>query len=284
MKNLILIISCLILIGIGSIIYSYSRKNSTYDGLTIEPIPITATQNTKQAINLSNYSKITYPKENISISSNSLFNKNYVNTLYSLEKYINKSSDGTFCILSNIDYYSIVNNKKYYVIYKSSIPGINYFDAGTMPSAIDQNYSGVSNPIYMDVSGDTISRQQFLNGNKSFHVSNLTNQEIYDQIYKLALEYKYAPITPENYESINNAHSSNDFKLNSLDYNSNDLIINPNITVMHNDQVFYQASYVKNEPFYISITGNVYVSKEDSLASIFNVPISQNKAEPTGNL
>lgn len=288
MKNLILIISILVLIGLSSAAYVYSKKNTTHNNLAFESIPITVTKNSNSKLNFKNCVKncaqTNSKNSNTTFSPDSLFTESYVNTLYLLEQHNGSSLSGNIAILSNINYYSIVNGEKYYVVYQSIIPAINYFDTGNLPIASSGNYSGVSNPIYMNATGNTISRQQFLNGQKSFHVSNLTSQEIYNQIYRLALEYKYGPITPSNYKNINNARNSNNFNLNGLTYKSNNLIVDTNVSVIINGQTFYQVSYIKNQPFYISITGNVYVPQESTLASIFNVPISNNQAEPTGTL
>lgn len=173
----------------------------------------------------------------------------------------------------NLDYYSIVNGQKYYAIYQNTLNGTNWYMAGTAPFQHDGNYSNVQFLGYFDASGQKISKLQFMNGNKSFDInntSNLSNTEIQNMLRKIAIIYVECFGFDKSYITINTNELT--------DYNGN-ISININNTKEIDGQTYYEVEFVSGEPFYISLSGNIYVAQEHYLAKIFNMIPAESNAQ-----
>lgn len=204
------------------------------------------------------------------VSSN--FTNDQLNTIYNIcksESYFFGSGSATLII--NPDYYSIVNGEKYYAIFNNTIPETNYFMAGVPPFPNKSDNFSQENFIgFMNKYGNKISFNEFLNGQVSFNPNtpnNLTSNDISNMLRKIAITYA---------DSTCISGTNNNILNNNLNNFTKNITINLSNTKIINGETYYEVEYEPNEPFYISLTGRIYVAQEHYLAPIFPVPSATN--------
>lgn len=212
--------------------------------------------------------------QNLNVSPD--FTQEEINTLNNLgnSQKIDMGA-GTTSPVINLNYYSIVNGKKYYMEYKNEIPYITY-SPDNNPRVVtpnnNGNYSWVSFQGYVDANGQTINQSEFLNGKLSFNLnnpSNLTNQDKINMIKKIAAMYfnygGYGNSFTVSKQCLENGVGNNNISMDNMKVNLNN-------TINVDGQLFYALEVEPNEPFYISLTGLVYINQEHYLSKSFNIP------------
>lgn len=200
------------------------------------------------------------------------FTNDELNTIYNIcksESYFFGSGSATLII--NPNYYSIVNGEKYYAIFNNIIPETNYFMAGVPPFPNKSGNFSCENFVgFMNEYGNKISFNAFLNGQVSFNPNNpnnLTSNDISNMLRKIAITYA---------DSICISGTNNNILNNNLNNFTKNITINLSNTKIINGETYYEVEYEPNEPFYISLTGRIYVAQEHYLAPIFPVPSATN--------
>lgn len=230
--------------------------------------------NTNKTISASNLTNVSSSATNtLNISSD--FTNDQIQTLENIIKADNISPGaGTDSLVINLDYYSVVNGQKYYAVYGNTIPGTNWYMAGAGPFPTSQgNYSQVQFIAYENQYGKKISQAEFLNGQLSFNssdTSSLSKQDISNMIKKTAIMYA-------TYSGFN--QSAQQFNASELTSYNKNIMINTNNTKNINGETYYEVEYKEGQPFYISLTGKIYVSQEHYLSTIFRQVPSQTNAQ-----
>lgn len=235
-------------------------------------------QNTLQNIN--------NQTQNLNISSD--FTQDELNILTNLGNSQGIDPEaGTNSIVVNLNYYSVVDGEKYYIEYKNNIAGMNWsMYGGPQTPNKNGNYSGLEFKGYVNDKGQTISQSEFLNGELSFNINNsnnLSNQDKINMIKKIAaiyfnfggyVETKNGVVVSKNYLET----GANNQSLNGEEnINMADMSVNLNNTITRNGQTFYALELQANEPFYISLTGMIYVGQEHYLSKPFNIVSETNE-------
>lgn len=301
-----LIVLAIITFG-GSYAYATSNKNDQgpNNNGTIETQNNNSTNNSQQyssSVNSSNQSTTNNLESSSTHNSKSENNLNSTNTTNSTNSYDNNDSTNTTFTVSptftnnelnaiynickskqyiygsgapslviNPNYYSIVNGKKYYAIFNNFIPATNYFMAGVPPFPNKAgNFSCEKFLGFINENGNKISSNEFLNGQVSFNpndTNNLNPNDIRNMLKKIAITYA---------DSTAISGTNNSILDNNLNNFNKNLTINLDNTKTINGEIYYEVEYEPNEPFYISLTGQIYVSQEHYLAPIFPVPSATN--------
>lgn len=185
---------------------------------------------------------------------------------------------GTTSPVINLNYYSIVNGKKYYMEYENAIAYITFSPDNNSRAVTPNkngNYSWVNFKEYVDANGQTINQSEFLNGKLSFNLnnpSNLTNQDKINMIKKIAAMY----FNYGGYGYCGNSFTVSKQCLENGVGNNNismdNMKVNLNNTINVDGQLFYALEVEPNEPFYISLTGLVCINQEHYLSKPFNIP------------
>lgn len=239
---------------------STNQKNNTSNTQSV-----VANNNSATAVKTANTQTST-----LNIPSN--FTDSQIQTLENIINAKNISPGaGTDSLVINLDYYSVVNGQKYYKVYGNTIAGMNWNmnPIGPTPNS-NGNYSELQFMGYMNQNGQEVSQAQFLNGQLSFNPSdtnNLSQQDIYNMVKKTAIMYA----TLSGF-----THTVQQFNPSELTNYTKNLTVNINNTKNIGGQTYYEVEYVSGQPFYISLTGNIYVSQEHYLSKVFNVPAESN--------
>ncbi|MGL4450133.1 MAG: hypothetical protein ACRCTZ_02940 [Sarcina sp.] len=230
-------------------------------------------KNSIQKIASNNGAETTSQTSSLNISSN--FTNDQIKTLENIINSENISPGaGTISAVINLDYYSVINGQKYYAIYGNTIPETNWYMAGAGPFPDSNgNYSQLQFVGYANQYGNKISQSEFLNGQLSFNpndTSNLSQQDITNMIKKIGIMYA-------TYSGF--LQSAQQFNASELTNYAGNITVNINNTKNINGQTYYEVEYKEGQPFYISLTGNIYVSQEHYLSTIFKAVPPQTNAQ-----
>lgn len=302
MKKLIISIIILAAIGAGFVSYKITKAKNLNVTNTVQSQNNIVNSNTNtgtyQGSNISSSTTINNENSNNQSSdniqntssinqnnsqSNQVTNKNSIldvsqnftsSELNTIQDFISSQKiepgAGSGSLLMNLNYYSVVNGIKYYEVYSNEIPNVNWHMGGIPTPNSNGNYSQLSLKGYISSNGTTISQQQFLDGNLSFNLNNptnLSNNDIYNMVRKIAIEYK---------EWLGIGESSQNFDSSLLTNYSSGLTINLNNTKNINGQTYYEVEYVSGEPFYVSLSGDIYLNNVAYLSKVFDMPAMTN--------
>lgn len=255
-----------------------SINNSNQNANTTNNLQSSPINNSTSKNNLDTNNN-TIAHNNISNSTNTTpfivspnFTNDELSAIYNIcksESYVSGSGSATLTI--NPNYYSIVNGEKYYAVFNNAIPATNYFMAGVPPFPNKSgNFSCETFVGFMNEYGNKISFNEFLNGQVSFNPNNpnnLTSNDISNMLRKIAITYV---------DGTSISGTNNNILNNNLNNFTKNITINLSNTKIINGETYYEVEYEPNEPFYISLTGRIYVAQEHYLAPIFPVPSATN--------
>ncbi|MGL4760612.1 MAG: hypothetical protein ACRCWG_04060 [Sarcina sp.] len=186
---------------------------------------------------------------------------------------------GTNAPVINLNYYSVVNGQKYYMEYTNSIAGTNWMMADVPPSPDKSgNFSQLKFYGFTNASGQKITKSEFLNGQLSFDVSNPTNLTAQDKINMLkkiaAMYFNFGGyLNTESFNKVSKRGLETGTYTGSIDngISMNNMNVNLNNTMTLDGQTLYAVEISPNEPFYISLTGFIYVGQEHYMSKPFRM-------------
>lgn len=193
---------------------------------------------------------------------------------------------GTTAPVINLNYYSVVNGQKYYMEYTNNIAGTNWMMAGVPPFPSENgNFSQIKLYGFTDANGQKISESEFLNGQVSFDVSNPTNLTAQDKINMLkkiaAMYFNFGGyLNTESSTKVSKRGLETGTYSGSIDggISMNNMNVNLNNTMTLDGQTLYAVEIAPNEPFYISLTGFIYVGQEHYMTKPFRM-VSMSNAQ-----
>lgn len=250
-KGLIIGGLVVIVVVAGGFAYYESTNKVNNVSNTTKPNVVSSSKNTANNTS-SNANLVMYAKPNFS----EVETKNY----YTLSQNVGDIGLPSAAMVANIDMFKNIDGVNYYKTYSYDTRAA-YNNDNTTPS--NGNYSHFLNMKIVSLDGQTISENSF----GTLDTSNLTNQDKYNDIYKMAAMYVegYTANNPKLVVTENDNYEGN---LNATP----DIKVNLNNTKVVNGETLYQVVVNVNNytvPIYVGIDGYIYVASQSDFNKIF---------------